>query len=134
MYKIAYKVVKQYGSCFFSSRVNPELNSPCDQRVQVEYIPNQWVEAPENTRLFVFETLDEAKSFKNKNEVIFVCLIHDYVKFYPCAYPSDSGTYWNIFNRFKTLNVEAFRKNYVKIMLDTPSVLAKKVMLLEKVA
>lgn len=132
MYKLAYKVVrKNQDGNLLSARTGSEYiyrDDELEYRDVVTYKVNQWVDAPRNTRLFTFSTLELAKEFRWTGEIIYICLIKDYVQFYPCNEIEQIRNYWRLFNQ----GIDNI-KNY----LYDPSIeslLSKSVMLLEQVA
>ena len=132
MYKLAYKVVKREENRLLSCKVSDDNSMEC--REVVEYFVDKWAIAPQDTRLFVFENLQQARSFKRyTNEIVYQCLICDYVRFFPCESIWKIARYWELFNN-NVFNMEEFENANVSINTAISSLLAKKVMLLEKVA
>jgi len=58
-----YKVVRDY-DLYWETVPSTKYKSACEPvSSAVEYIPNEWVYAPANTRLFVFDDVKEAVAF-----------------------------------------------------------------------
>lgn len=100
-----------------------------------EYKLGQWTEAPENTRFFVFDNLDEAKKFQDGNEVIFECEIFGGIQGRGAFYTDDTEEFWKLFNSFvkkkKKVNFDGI---FSKMKPTTmPAVLAKKVKLVKPI-
>lgn len=64
---------------------------------RIQYKVGEWVKAPSNTRLFVFDNLYNAQKF-NTIYPIFECEIIGGIKGYPEVYYLDHTQYWDKFN------------------------------------
>ena len=133
---IAYKVVrKSFDSATCQTKYLSSQTSKWDkERQEVEYKINEWVKAPEGTRLFCFETLKEAKDFsEHLSDFVFKCKIKGHVKYYPSGNLYEIQKYWNQVNDFLKRKKKLPIDIGVSLSKHYPSLLAKEVMLLEKV-
>ena len=98
----------------------------------VRYKIGEWVDAPENTRLFVFDSLKEARKFHDRqSECIYECEVKGGIKLPGCALISSINAFWEKFNA-KIKNKEKITREYMvkKFNLaETPAVLVKSVKL-----
>lgn len=131
--KVYYKVVYNSGYHLRSARCGGISNS-------ITYIPNQWVYSHGDSRLFVFDDLEEAKKFigtPSYGEEIWECKIQGGIKGYGCNSIIKIPEFWNTFNKYaKNRHIS---KKWGKIWekfpkCENPAVLAKKVKLLRKVS
>ena len=115
--RVAYKVVN---SLLWSSRSG-----------SVQYKVNEWVDAPGNTRLFVFDTLHEAKNFRNDNEKIYECYVKGGIKYFGslCAY--NNKVFWYEFNRSLQRKKKVQIKNVE--LTDIEALLVKSVKLIREI-
>jgi hypothetical protein len=101
-------------------------------RCAVKYKIGEWVDAPENTRLFVFDSLKEARKFYDcQFEDIYECEVKGGIKFLGCAWAGAISAFWERFNT-KIKNKEKITREYMtkKVGLaETPAVLVKSVKL-----
>lgn len=128
---IYYKVVRNENGKLLSARTG----SYYTDRKPVQYIPNRWVSAPENTRLFVFDNLSNAKSFicYVNGEEIWECQIIGGI--------SGFGAEGNIISFWEKVNSYSKKKkkiNFDKIqekinLVNWEAILAKKVKLTKRV-
>ena len=106
-------------------------------RTAVRYKIGEWVNAPENTRLFVFDSLEEARKFHEwDSEDIYECEVKGGIKLPGCAWVSDVDEFWETFNA-KIKNKEKITREYMAKKVDlarTPAVLVKSVKLKKLVA
>jgi len=127
---IAYKVVRLDTAKYLSSQTSHYDT----ERQVVEYKVNEWVQAPEGTRLFCFATLAEARSFKSSTyDRVFKCKIKGHIKYYPSSFCYEIQKYWNQVNDFLKKKKKLPMDIGVSLSKHYPSLLAKEVMLLEKV-
>lgn len=98
----------------------------------IEYEIGEWVSAPENTRLFVFDDLDEAKNYAKCYDKIFECSVIGKIKFKGSFFIKDNTLFWKIFNKQikakKKINADIFAENKITLA-EVDAVLAKKVRL-----
>lgn len=98
----------------------------------VKYKIGEWVNAPENTRLFVFDSLKEAGKFYDcQFEDIYECEVKGGIKLSGCAWTNRINEFWETFNA-KIKNKEKITREYMtkKVGLSkTPAVLVKSVKL-----
>lgn len=103
-------------------------------RNYVFYKVGEWTDAPGNTRLFVFDNLEDARKFRSFGEVIFECEIVGGVKFFGANCRSNNNEFWEIFNNIllkkKKVTKEKFKKANIRLA-EVDAVLAKKVKLLK---
>jgi hypothetical protein len=102
----------------------------------VEYKFNEWVEAPEGTRLFVFDNLKEAlESRFRQNDVIFECEIVGGIKGKGAYFITGQEKFWEMFNSFiKRKKKVDFDLIGIQILLTFVSaVLTKKVKLVKEI-
>lgn len=124
MFKLAYKVLSNTNSGqLFSARAS---NGFSEKMSSVEYFVNKFIDAPEGTRLFTFEKLDDALYFKDSYEVVYQCLIEDYIELYPCSYSKSIVKYWELVNSGNALEELE--------LAPYKSLCAKRVMLLKEVS
>lgn len=101
-------------------------------RTVVKYKIGEWVNAPENTRLFVFDSLEEARKFhEHQFEDIYECEVKGGIKLPGCAWVNAIGEFWEKFN-IKIKNKEKITREYMAKKVDlaaTPAVLVKSVKL-----
>ena len=101
-------------------------------RTAVKYKIGEWVNAPENTRLFVFDSLEEARKFHEwDSEEIYECEVRGGIKLPGCAWVGSVDAFWEKFN-IKFKNKEKITREYMEKELDlakTPAVLVKSVKL-----
>lgn len=101
-------------------------------RTAVKYKIGEWVDAPGNTRLFVFDSLEEARKFYEwDSEDIYECEVKGGIKLPGCARIGSIGAFWETFN-IKIKNKEKITEQYMAKKLDlakTPAVLVKSVKL-----
>lgn len=64
----------------------------------VTYKVGEWIEAPENTRLFVFDNFDDARRFRISGEQIYLCEVEDPVKMRG-AFTFEFESFWNMVNK-----------------------------------
>lgn len=106
-------------------------------RSAVRYKIGEWVDAPENTRLFVFDSLEEARKFHEREfEDIYECEVKGGIKLPGCAWISSINAFWETFNA-KIKNKEKITRRYMEKKVDlaeTPAVLVKSVKLKKLVA
>jgi len=106
-------------------------------RTAVRYKIGEWVNAPENTRLFVFDSLEEARKFHEwDSEDIYECEVKGGIKLPGCAWVSGVDEFWETFNA-KIKNKEKITQEYMAKKVDlarTPAVLVKSVKLKKLVA
>ena len=104
---------------------------------KVTYKVGEWVDAPDNSRLFVFDSLESAMAFAWNDQQIYECEIVGGITGYGWigGYSSDPFRFWeeinNILKRKKKVDFDEIRKKYT--LCDTRSVLAKKVKLVKLV-
>ena len=115
--RVAYKVV----TCFLWSA----------RSGSVQYQVNKWVNAPGNTRLFVFDTLHEAKNFRNDKERIYKCHIKGGIKYFGCRSGLNNNIFWIKFNECLKRKKKVQIKNVE--LTDLEAVLVKSVMLIREV-
>ena len=124
---IYYKVVR---ANLFSARTDSYEIS----RRMVKYKIGKWISAPNNTRLFLFENLEDAQNFANQGERIFECKAIGVIRGFPAHF--SFSYYWNL--------IESLLKKKKKVNFDSkefrgytitnrPSILAKKVKLVKEV-
>jgi hypothetical protein len=107
---------------------------------EVKYELNKWISAPNETRLFVFDDLNKAKSFRNvfKTRKIYECEIIGGIKGKGARYRDSMDDYWNIFNKElkkkKKIDVEKIMEKNGISLAYIDAILAKKVKLTKKVA
>lgn len=98
----------------------------------VRYEIGEWVDAPDNTRLFVFDSLKEARKFYDcRFENIYECEVKGGIKLPGCAWICAIGEFWETFNA-KIKNKEKITRRYMAKKVDlaeTPAVLVKSVKL-----
>lgn len=98
----------------------------------VRYEIGEWVDAPENTRLFVFDSLKEARKFREgDSEDIYECEVKGGIKLPGCAWISSINAFWERFNA-KIKNKEKITRRYMAKkfnLAETPAVLVKSVKL-----
>ena len=131
MKKKYYKVVSDLVHKFFYSAYQ--------QSDLVEYKIGEWVSAPGNSRLFVFDSLKKAHDFINRfglyNHAVFECQIVGGIEFFGESYPCQYHAFWEFFNKKvkakKALKIEDFG-NFA--LLSTKAILCKKVKLINKIA
>jgi hypothetical protein len=109
----------------------------------VYYELNKWTYAPEETRLFVFETLDDLKRSpycytSNSLLKIFECEVKGGFRGYPATEDDDHNLYWDIVNSIlkkKKSTKEFFNVKHDDWLLNTsyPSYLVKAVKLIEEI-
>ena len=101
-------------------------------RSAVRYKIGEWVNAPENTRLFVFDSLEEARKFREgDSEDIYECEIKGGIKLPGCLWVGSESEFWEKFN-IKIKNKEKITREYMEKKVDlaeTPAVLVKSVKL-----
>jgi len=100
-----------------------------------EYKIGEWTIAPGNTRLFVFDNLDEAFDFAFLSEHIFECEIIGGIKGRGAFFSDNAPCFWRVFNSYlnKKKKVD-FNKIFKNIEpTEFHSVLAKKVKLIKKI-
>ena len=100
-------------------------------RSAVRYKIGEWVDAPDNTRLFVFDSLKEARKFHEQGEDIYECEVRGGIKLPGCAWVGSISAFWEKFNT-KIKNKEKITREYMEKELDlakTPAVLVKSVKL-----
>lgn len=119
--------------------VNSDLTSatvfkadPIDKRTPVQYKINEWVNAPNNTRLFVFDNLDEAKKFAWERVArLFECQIKGRIKHQGVDRFAHTSLFWEEFNlqlkKKKKINISKYPT------ASTPAVLAKSVKLTKEI-
>lgn len=127
MKKKYYKVVKNNDGSLWSARCG-----------EVLYKVGQWVVAPQNTRLFVFDDKHEAIMFadEGEGEEVYGCDIIGGIKFFGSNFSPDNDDFWSIWNEFlskkKKFDPEKVKKVLEKkeiYLTSYPAVLAKKVKL-----
>lgn len=111
-------------------------NSWGNQIETVEYKLNEWVEAPKGTRLFVFDSLEEALANKfRQNDVIFECEIVGGIKGRGAFLVGFQREFWKIFNSFvkrkKKVDYNLLGKKFCLTIMS--AVLAKKVKLVKEI-
>lgn len=126
--------MKKYYKVVRNDWVNRGLISARSGNVQ--YKVGEWVNAPENTRLFVFDSLQKAKEFcRDQPDEIYECQIKGGVKGFGAYRSSDNETFWKMFNAIiskkKKFSMEEIEKHI--ILSFTPAILAKSVKLTKKV-
>lgn len=106
-------------------------------REAVRYKIGEWVNAPENTRLFVFDSLEEARKFHERQfEDIYECEVKGGIKLPGCLWAYSESEFWETFNA-KIKNKEKITREYMEKKVDlaeTPAVLVKSVKLKKLVA
>ena len=122
-----YKVVKKD-----MSSATVLKSDPFDKRTPVQYKINEWVNAPNNTRLFVFDYLDEAKIFAYQNAArLFECQIKGRIRHKGVEKLAHTSLFWEEFNlqlkRKKKINISKYPPS------STPAVLAKSVKLTKEI-
>lgn len=133
--KVFYKVVQVYSGTLYSGGVwNNRIN----------YRLEEWIHAPQGTRLFVFEDLQKARDFASKDSYrkVYECEIKGSVILYPSTYHRHIDNYWKIVgkkikNRHSNWkNIDEFSAIFkgteIEIM-DLKSVGAKSVKLIKQV-
>lgn len=123
--KIYYKVVRGV-SQLFSAR----------SEYSVEYKVNEWTEAPGNTRLFLFDSLEAAKDFKWDNESVYTCYAQHIAIGYGAFSTGTINVFWNFVaehskGRHVTKAIAKANKEFRSSVHK--AVLARRVKLLEKV-
>lgn len=132
--KVYYKVVRPN----LQSAVNSE-DDVAKQRQNVQYKVNEWVSAPDNTRLFVFENFRDADNFvlqrkHPENLEIWECAVIGARKGYPCDDSWAIHSFWEHFNSFlKKKKAVCFSEFPEYVHWCMPSILAKKVKLIKKI-
>jgi hypothetical protein len=132
--KICYKLVK-------TMDYQPTLYISSNGYNGCYYRLNQWTIAPKNTRLFVFDSLDELRVSYGKimhGFKIFKCQVKGGIKGYPCENIWARDEYWNLINATlkKKKSLKHFFNNPVKgipLLTFYPSYLVKAVKLIEEV-
>ena len=98
----------------------------------VQYKLGEWVDAPLDTRLFVFDSLEEARKFHERQlEDIYECEVKGGVKLPGAAWGCGIQKFWRLFNA-KIKNKEKITREYMEKKVDlaeTPAVLVKSVKL-----
>lgn len=126
MSNVFYKVVQ--GSNLKSAR---RFSNP------VTYKIGEWVNGPNDSRLFVFEKLRDAQRFAYlPDEVVYECEIKGRVRMRGAAVDSQISVFWKLFNQTiknkKKLTESDFTKKGIKLA-TYKAVLAKQVKLLKLV-
>ena len=68
-------------------------------RSAVGYKIGEWVNAPKNTRLFVFDSLEEARKFHEPQfEDIYECEVKGGIKLPGCLWACSESKFWETFN------------------------------------
>lgn len=65
----------------------------------VSYAVGEWTNAPIDTRLFVFDSLKEAKKFYTSGEFIYECEVKGGIRGRGCDYCDDQVKFWELFNQ-----------------------------------
>jgi len=125
-----YKVVKNDNGERKSARATTDM---------VVYKTDGWTYAPGNTRLFVFDNLSDAKSFRrlSNSEEIWECIISGGIKCKGSLSRYRINTFWSIFNKIvkskkSTANIEEVVSKEVDLA-SFPAVLTKRVRLLKQI-
>jgi hypothetical protein len=104
----------------------------------VSYKENEWTIAPNNTRLFVFDDLKDAKRFSCAGEVVYECKIIGGIKGKGADKYNSINEYWNIFNKElkkrKKFDVNELMEQHSISLSPYDAVLVKKLKLIKKVA
>lgn len=104
----------------------------------IEYKQNEWTIAPDGTRLFVFDSLQNAKDFLDDyiGGVIYECEVEGGIKGFGAFYVRDQRIFWTKFNHFlgKKKKMEISETKFGIPLTDISAVLCKKVKLTKKVA
>lgn len=125
-YKVVREIKTQSGEI--------QLQSARSRERCVHYKIGEWTVAPEGTRVFVFDDLNDAHEFCLFKEGIYECRIFGGIRMSGADFVQDQGRFWEIFNELRKKKKKISPKDLREIMLaDTPAVLAKKVMLLRKI-
>jgi hypothetical protein len=125
--KVYYKVVDRSDYGLYSAR--SEFN-------KVEYKVNEWVQAPGNTRLFVFDSLYQAEQFQFRDEEIYTCQAQHVSTGYGIESSCRQQEFWNFIEKHSkgrhiTKAIDKANKTFHPTMYK--AVLARRVKLLEKV-
>ena len=126
--------------------VRPNLKSACNAahdafsgfRKNVQYKVNEWVKAPDDTRLFVFDNLDKAKRFAYGEYDVWECHVKGARKGFPCNQITEITSFWKIlnekfFSKKKKINFKSEDLIW-RIENSVPSILAKQVKLVRKIS
>lgn len=65
----------------------------------VSYTVGEWTNAPIDTRLFVFDSLKEAKKFYTSGESIYKCEVKGGIRGRGCDYFGDQLKFWELFSQ-----------------------------------
>lgn len=131
MKKKYYKIVRREANATGFS-----YNSWGNPNKKVEYKLNEWVEAPEGTRLFVFDSLEEALANKfRQNDVVFECEIVGGIKGKGAHFINHQEKFWEIFNSFvkKKKKVDFNLIGRQVWPTDMSAILAKKVKIVKEI-
>ena len=114
-----YKVVRVRNNRYFSARQG-----------DVEYKLNETVYAPNNTKLFVFDSLDDAKKFKCYGEKIFACEVKSPTQGFAAFHNYDMLRFWLLFHSCLSPNYlkewEYSNIKYTKIGIWADEVILRK--------
>lgn len=131
--KIYYKVVSDKMTSAVSCR---GLWQDC--RPIVRYELGKWIEAPRNTRLFLFEELDHAKYFRwyNNCEKIFECQAIGVIRGFPGKKIHETKIFLDNFWNQVSSYLEKKKKvdwNSINCDKSLPVILARKVKLIKEI-
>ncbi len=129
-----YKVVTKDMESLLSLRVFS------DKSLIVNYYTNQWVHAPEDTRLFVFDNLDKAIELAKKySSSVYECKIRGHIKLFGSKLIMDNKRFWDklkplIKNRHSNWKTREDLQKITGLEIhETESIGAKAVKLVKKV-
>lgn len=128
--KTYYKVVKD-------DLTSADVLDSESYRTLVQYKVNEWVEAPEGTRLFVFDNLCDAKGFVGSiaNKKIFECKVMGVCKgTYTGVEYCQAKEFWRRFNTLFSKKKKVDISIYDNLISFTlPSIFVKKVKLIKEI-
>lgn len=113
---------------------NNKLWSCGGTSVSIPYEVHKIIHAPNNTRLFVFETLEEAQDFCGgiSNFVIYSCVAPEGIKGRGAGSLNNIGLFWAMFNDYKN-NAQLLQILHDEFYLAPyDAILVEKLMLLER--
>jgi hypothetical protein len=103
---------------------------------RVHYLPNLWTKAPKDTRLFVFETIEEANAYIEElwprryypgERLIYTCHAKNPIKQRGAASQDNYDSFWKIFNKNGKVTDSDMR------LANYDAILATEVKLIERV-
>jgi len=143
MSKTYYKVVTKGHSSQGVYQLCSMVYQWTQKRPMVTYIPNKWVNAPDNTRLFVFDDLDAAKDHATScggGFQIWECSVKGGISFYGAWAADDTARYWDVINKYmatkKKFDLASMTQRMLEeniILVGLRAILVKSVKLTKKV-